>query len=227
MATVTYSLASNFTTSHAINIPRFIKDVKNTTSITPLLDTINVNDDTVTLLFVSSLSNSEKTALDVVVANHVNGSSVISSIAYISDTKGVGTNGGSFTSGSWQTRDLNTVTGTNVDFWVTLSSNVFTLQPGTYHIQGNVPANNVSGHIARLYNNTTSSVAIKGSNASCKGVMSQSYSIISGSITISGSAQSFIIQHKCDNTTLINGLGSASGYGSNEIYTTINITKGT
>src|SRR5690606_21247003 len=54
-------------------------------------------------------------------------------VAYLKDVKPSGTAGGTFTSGSWQTRDLNTIEGDSS--FVSLASNQFTLQPGTYHIE--------------------------------------------------------------------------------------------
>ena len=66
---------------------------------------------------------------------------VLIDVPYIklSDVKSAGTAGGTFTSGSWQTRTLNTEdsdTGGNCS----LSSNQFTLDAGTYEINARASA---------------------------------------------------------------------------------------
>jgi hypothetical protein len=61
---------------------------------------------------------------------------------YIKDEKSSGTASGTFTSGAWQTRTLNTVSGDTA--MVSLSSNQFTLGVGTYQIIAKAPAFDVS-----------------------------------------------------------------------------------
>ena len=58
-------------------------------------------------------------------------------IAYLKDVKAANTAGGTFTSGAFQTRTLNTVEGDASI--VSLAANQFTLQAGTYHIEGVAP----------------------------------------------------------------------------------------
>jgi len=85
------------------------------------------------------------------------------SVAVIADVKSVSTHGGTFTAGAWQTRDLNTEI-SDADNIVSISSNQFTLIPGTYLIQFGAPAYGVSYHRARLYDITNSAVIAQGIN---------------------------------------------------------------
>jgi len=78
------------------------------------------------------------------------------SIAIVYDEKGPEENGGSFTSGAWRTRDLNTISYTggaaSTEKFVILSSNSnqFDLDPGSYIFEWKCPANTVDSHKSRL-----------------------------------------------------------------------------
>jgi hypothetical protein len=77
--------------------------------------------------------------------------SSIESIIF-SDQKSQNTPGGTFTSGSWQTRTLNTTSGSISG--ASLSSNQFTLPAGTYVIESTAPAYRVQEHQSRIQNIT-------------------------------------------------------------------------
>jgi len=143
-------------------------------------------------------------------------------VAYLSDVKTAGTSGGTFTSGAWRTRDLNTTSG-NTSF-LTLTSNQFVLQPGTYNIHSSSPAYNIGRHQAKLKNITASSDAIIGSSAyTGAGV---TLSIIQGQIVLI-IPTTYEIQHQSEGT-LSGGLGVSSGGGftvANEVYTQVKIEK--
>ena len=128
-------------------------------------------------------------------------------VAYLWDQKDYDTEGGSFSSGAFRTRDLNQ----EVDPHgiVSLSSNAFTLQAGTYRIQWNSPAYKVNNHVSDLYNNTDSSIVLTGSPEyanSGEGVTNQSFG--QGRFTITG-AKEFIIRHRCSSTFANLGFGAA------------------
>lgn len=143
--------------------------------------------------------------------------------AVIKDDKQSATQGGTFTSGAWRTRDLTKIEGdTSI---VTLSNNQFTLPGGSYMIIARAPARNVDGHQARLYNVTASSEVAAGtqgymSNAS--GGTNNSSSTVSTKIDIS-SATTFEIQHQCQTTYATSGFGTAGG--GRAIYTTVTVMK--
>src|SRR5690606_24299823 len=82
----------------------------------------------------------------------------------IQDRKPDGTTGGTFTAGSWQTRDLNTEV-VDTGNHATLSSNQITLAAGTYRVRAIAPARAVNNHRARFQNVSDGTTAAMGSNA--------------------------------------------------------------
>ena len=76
-------------------------------------------------------------------------------IAIIADQKSSGTHGGTFTSGAWRTRDLNTEI-SDPDGIVSISSNQFTLAAGTYLIEYSAPGHDTDSHQTSLYDITGS-----------------------------------------------------------------------
>lgn len=144
-------------------------------------------------------------------------------VGYIRDEKSAGTTGGTFTAGSWQTRDLNTLDGDS-DF-ITLSSNQFTLPKGKYIIEASPIAASVNNHAAKLRNITDSTDDIIGPNMqTTTGTFVHSISPVIGTIEIA-SAKTFEIQHQCSTTNPGDGFGNAGNFGVTEIYTIVKITK--
>jgi len=142
---------------------------------------------------------------------------------YIKDVKSNNTGGGTFTSGSWQTRDLNTLEG-DTEF-VSLSSNQFTLPAGKYEIEAHAPAYQVDNNLAKLRNITTSSDVFIGTGTRASNANAQrSISSLRGSIEIT-STQTFEIQHRCTTTQADRGFGHLMNYGVDEIYTQVKIKK--
>lgn len=152
------------------------------------------------------------------------GSASASQIAYLKDVKAAGTNSGTFTTGAYRVRDLNTIEGDSSI--VSLSSNRFTLQAGTYHIEILAPAFTVGTHHCTLYNFTDSTIDIIGTPARAieSGNGGSNYAIAMGRIVIA-SAKEFDIHHRSELTTATNGFGIRSNFGISEIYTTVKITK--
>lgn len=137
----------------------------------------------------------------------------------VEDQKTVNTAGGGFTSGSYQTRTLNTeVTDTNDD--CSLSSNQITLQAGTYDCFITCPAVFVDSHKARLRNVTDSSTVLVGTSEYCDHTsgVAQTNSIIRGRFTISGS-KALEVQHQAQTTRNTNGFGVAANLTEIEVYT--------
>jgi len=154
-------------------------------------------------------------------------------VGYLKDVKSSGTAGGTFTSGSYQTRDLNTSEGDFSKFG-SLASNQFTLDSGVYDIEWTAPAacnggNAVSGHKSRLYNITDAAVVSIGSSEIVDGisgvaVTNRSKGICSLTLT---SPKTFEVQHRCTSTLATSGFGLATSFGDDEIYTQVKITKRT
>jgi len=144
-------------------------------------------------------------------------------VAYIKDIKSSGTHAGTFTSGSFFTRDINSISGDSS--FASVASNQFTLAPGIYDIKAHAPALAVDTHKAILRNVTDSTDDIIGTAMyASSGDFGFSVSAVEGRISLT-SAKVFEIQHRCTTTRAPNGLGTASSYGLDEVYTTIKITQ--
>lgn len=147
-------------------------------------------------------------------------------VAFISDQKAAGTEGGGFTSGAFQTRDLNTL----VDPFgiVSLSSNQFTLQAGTYRVRAKAPAYSDAGsidrHQCKIRNVTDSTDTLIGSSEYNGDGGNTTSSFVEGLIVIT-SAKTFALQHRCGTTQATFGFGLASNFGVNEVYATVEIEK--
>jgi hypothetical protein len=147
------------------------------------------------------------------------------SYAVIGDQKGTNTSGGSSTSGAFYTRDLNTIF-TDPDTIVSISSNQFTLQAGTYLISASAPAYKASRHQIIIWNATDSSIVAVGTSEYCGGSESvQSRSFAQNKTTISG-AKAFEIRHRVGGSNSTYGLGIESNYDTlASIYTMVEIFK--
>ena len=148
---------------------------------------------------------------------------IFCSYAIICDEKASGENGGTFTNGAWRTRDLNTEIA-DPDGIVSISSNQFTLQAGTYLVRATVPAYKATSHVAKLYNATDSSDIQMGTAQTAHvSYLGQSNSFISARFTLS-SAKALEIQHQCSHTINTDGFGNGHDYGVN-IFTQVEIYK--
>ena len=143
--------------------------------------------------------------------HYVNGVSLLyDNILHIQDQKTAGTAGGTFTSGAWRTRDLNTVV-TNTIQGASLSSNQFTLPPGKYRITAIAPVYLVNENMAKLRNITDSTDDIWGaSNYASSASAGKSTAIVKGEIEISGT-KVFEIQHRCATSGPGNSFGISNG----------------
>lgn len=151
------------------------------------------------------------------------GGGLFESYAVVRDEKGGTSNGGTFTSGSDQTRDLNTEH-FDPDGIVSLSSNQFTLQAGTYFIRWSCPAHNVGRHISKLYNVTDSNTEEIGTVEYCpSSITTRSFG--TARITIA-STKAFEIRHNCQTTQVGNGFGvDTNNQLPTSVYTVVEIFK--
>jgi len=145
-------------------------------------------------------------------------------LLHVREEQTANTAGGTFTSGSWQTRTLNT-SKTNEISGASLGSNQITLPAGTYFIEAYVPAFTVDTNKAKLYNITDTADEIVGTstNSSASGEGHES-SMIFGRFTIAAQ-KVFEIQHQCLTTKATNGFGKPSNFGVVEVYTEVMIWK--
>ena len=164
----------------------------------------------------SSSSNNRVLTLPDTADGTIAKTSDISFTAYavIADQKTSGTDGGTFTSGAWRTRDLNTEV-TDVDNIVSISSNQFTLQAGTYLIKARATGYDCDRHQLRIRNITDASTVRFG----ISNFVNQTYNVFStavvvGRTTISG-AKVFELQHQAQSTkTTFGQLLWGSGCGN-------------
>ena len=147
----------------------------------------------------------------------------VQKVAFLKEIQVSGTQGGTFTAGSFVTRTLNTVEGDSEI--VSLSANQFTLQAGKYIIEARAPAFAVSSHVAKLRNITDSTDDAIGTSGYAENVDGGSAdSFVNASIEIT-SAKVFEIQNRSGGTQATNGFGAANSYGVSEVYTQVKITK--
>ena len=129
--------------------------------------------------------------------------------AQVIDEKPDGTPGGTFVSGAWRTRDINTEIQDN-DNLLTVAANQITLIAGTYYTRIKAPALRVQSNIIRLYNFTDGVVVLLGTNeySEATPVGSHSSSVISGVFTIAA-PKVLEIQHHCFLTRTLHGFGGS------------------
>ena len=145
-------------------------------------------------------------------------------IAIFREEQASGTNAGGFTAGSYVTRVLNTTVVNGIS-GASLASNQITLPAGTYEVTAYVPAQEVNSHKALLYNVTDAANTTIGTTTYCGNAYgASSYSVINARFTIAAS-KVFEIRHRCSTTRTVYGLGYATTFGDNEVYTTISIRK--
>jgi len=145
--------------------------------------------------------------------------------AIICDEKAHSAAGGTFTTGAWRTRDLNTEIA-DPDGIVSISSNQFTLGAGSYLIEWSAPAYAVDRHFSRLQNITDSTTEEVGSaeyaDDSNQGA-TRSFGF--ARITITGS-KAFEVQHRNEITAGTYGFGvQTNTSGANSRYTIVKIFK--
>ena len=145
--------------------------------------------------------------------------------ATLNNSVASGTDGGTFTSGSWQTIPLNTEV-TDAGQFVTLASNEFTLLPGAYVIDASAPGFKVNGFRIRIYNVTDATNLASGqTNYSAAADDVATYATVSRYIS-NTTSKTYRIEGYCNTTRATDGLGKAMGIAStNEIYARVSIQR--
>jgi len=151
---------------------------------------------------------------------------LFASYALIADQKVKGTSSGTFTSGAWRTRDLNTEIA-DPDGIVSISANEFTLAAGSYLIKWSAPAKYVEENQTRLYDVTGTAAVAVGSSAFnytnhptyvCEGPSSGFARVTPGSSNV------YRIEHYGALTHATNGFGPYADIDT-EQYTMVEIYK--
>lgn len=148
-----------------------------------------------------------------------------SDFIHVRDEKASGTNGGTFASGSYLQRNLNTVVD-NTIVGASLSANQVTLPAGDYIAFGYAPAYDVGFHKARLYDTTAAAAIALGRNSFASGATAVTESqVISNVFTLAG-VSVLELQHQCQITSPVGqGFGLACTFGDNEVYAELVIFK--
>lgn len=150
------------------------------------------------------------------------------SYAVIVDEKVSGTAGGTCTSGSWQTRDLQTMV--DPDTIVTsLIANEFKLVAGNYLITWSCPAYAVDRNQSRLHDVTSTiyyhGTSIMGPGPTVTYRADTNLSIGTARVTPSVTT-AYRIEHQSGDTLATNGFGYPTGFTSTiEVYTQVQILK--
>lgn len=147
--------------------------------------------------------------------------------AHVKDIKSAGTSGGNITSGSYATRDLNTLENPGSYSWISLSSNQITLSSGTYIITASAPGSDCDEYKIKLRNVTDSTdVTLGTSERASNANAGTTRSHLSCQVTIA-SSKAFEIQQRCNTTPPGDGrgLGRAVAIGDSEVYTIVQVTK--
>jgi hypothetical protein len=145
---------------------------------------------------------------------------VINVVPYIkvSDVKSTGTDGGTFTTGAWRTRTLNTEDNDDSNL-CTLSTNQITLVAGIYRCSISCPVYTVSTHKSRLYNTTAVATVLVGtSEFAFNSNFAATRSTIRGEFTIAAD-QVLEVQHQSSITKADSGFGIAGGFDEVEVFT--------
>ena len=148
------------------------------------------------------------------------------SVGVVCNIQSNGTNAGTFTSGAWRLRTLNTVVngGTPSAFIISVggTNGQVTLASGRYIVEGYIPAYSVNRHRARL-RSATGSTVIQGSSA-IAGFQTLSYSIIMGELILAAQ-ETFVLEHQCQTTLANFGMGVAASMGVAEQYEQITFKR--
>ena len=179
---------------------------------TTLTGAVELPDDTVDIADLSASGTASSSTYlrgDNAWATPVSG--LYSSYAMVGERLANETAAGTFTSGAYRIRIIDEEI-SDVDGIVSLSSNQFTLQAGTYLIWWSYPAYIVDKHHTKLYNVTDSADVAAGEACKVNG-STQTRSSGMTRITITG-AKAFEIRHMCASTKDSNGLGEEANSSS-------------
>ena len=145
---------------------------------------------------------------------------LFSGYAIFADQKAQNTSGGTFTSGAWRQRDLNTTLANTDTTNITLGTNEFTLAAGNYFIQWVAPAYGVNRRTTQIHDGT-SAVAVGSSAAQM--TSTGSYAMGAARVTPSTST-TYQIQDQSESTAATHGFGVENNFGV-EQYLTVTIYK--
>jgi len=144
------------------------------------------------------------------------------SAAVFTDTK-TSTPGGTFTSGAWRTRDINTSQFNNIT-GASIASNQITLPAGSYMVVASGAFARVDQNVLRFQNITDTTTAIEGINNYMDTAPAlMMFAQLNGGFTIAGS-KTFELQHRCFTTQASTGFGFTNTI-TTDVYVMVSIWK--
>jgi hypothetical protein len=145
-------------------------------------------------------------------------------IAIFNESQASNTAGGTFTSGSYQKRVLNTTVVNNIT-GCSIASSVVTLPAGTFYIRGVAPAYNVNANKVRLQNTTAATTIRTGTvqrtaSSDATGCNAVVETVVTFTVTTT-----IELQHRCETTINNQGYGVPCNFGDDEVYSSLYIAR--
>ena len=138
-------------------------------------------------------------------------------VAVLQDEKSSGTNGGSSTTGSWQTRDLNTEVRDDGGV-ISITSNEFTPTADGW-VEWSCPFYRTDLTLTRLYNVTDGTVVEYGTSIYARDNADGDLVVSVGGGAVEAS-KDYRIEYRCTEAQTSDGLGRATSFGT-EVYTRV------
>ena len=134
------------------------------------------------------------------------------------------TNGGTFTSGSYVKRTLNTTVVNNIT-GCSIASSVITLPAGTFAVTAFAPSQEVNRNKLRLQNTTASTTLQLGNNCYSSSLGSAGDIATLQSVFTLATSSTIELQHRCQTTQASVGFGVAMSFSDAEVYASITIQR--
>lgn len=146
-------------------------------------------------------------------------------VLHVREEQASGTNGGTFTSGAWQTRVLN-VEKTNTITGASLAANQIILPAGDYELEADAPAWIVDFHKAKIrrVSGTPGDLLIGTSEYALTSGGVYNRSIVRGTFTLAAPT-TLELQHRCSTTAATWGFGRAVSFSVVEVFAEVIIHK--
>jgi hypothetical protein len=145
-------------------------------------------------------------------------------VAIFNETQANNTAGGGYTAGSYVKRTLNT-TVVNQITGCTLTSSVIELPAGTYQVSAFAPMFGTNNNKVKLRNTTDSTDTAIGGNVSLGAADNVSANASLFTVFTIAATKDFELQQRGESSLSTIGLGRASNFGDDEVYSTITIVK--
>jgi len=140
---------------------------------------------------------------------------------FLRDQKAQNTNGGTFTAGAWQVRNIN-VKENDVYGLCSIADNRYTLEGGyRWIVKAKSPCNSVIRHMLRLWSVSDNLVVANGNSGFASGTQDWAH-LTTLMLWAAGSTKTFELQHRAQTTVATTGLGVASNLAQEE-YTVIEL----